>query len=153
VTWNSDAALDRLIGQFRAATLPAPEWTHRAHLAVGTWHVYHHGSAAALDLMREGILRLNDHHGTPNTDTRGYHETITRAYLVLIGAALEQIPRTTAANAVSHVLQHPLAIAGALLTYYSKDTLMSAAARRGWVEPDLRGLASMMATPSITKTL
>ena len=34
--------------------------------------------------MRAGILRLNAAHGTPNSDTRGYHETITRAYLVLL---------------------------------------------------------------------
>jgi hypothetical protein len=137
---TTETDLDRLIAQFDAATLPASEWTHRAHLAVGTWHVYHHGAQTALDLVRAGILRLNGHHGTPNTDTRGYHETITRAYVMLIASLLEQIPRTTAAAAVSHVLEHPLAASGALLQYYSKDTLMSVAARRGWVEPDRRPL-------------
>jgi hypothetical protein len=140
VTWDSDADLDRLIERFRGAALPAGEWTHRAHLAVGTWHVYHHGADAALDLMRAGILRLNEHHGTPNTDTRGYHETITRAYLVLIGEVLARIPRTTPAAAVSCVLQDPIAVAGVLLHYYARDTLMSVAARRAWVEPDRQPL-------------
>ena len=140
VTWTSDTELDRLVTQFRAATLPAAEWSHRAHLAVGTWHVYHHGANDALDLVRAGILKLNEQHGTPNTDTRGYHETITRAYLLLIGGLLGRSPRTTAADAVSCVLQDPIAAAGALLHYYSKDTLMSVAARREWVEPDLRSL-------------
>ena len=139
MTWTSDVELDRFVARFRAATLPAAEWTHRAHLAVGTWHVYHHG-AGALDLVRAGILTLNDRHGTPNTDTRGYHETITRAYLALIDDVLARTPRTTAADAVARVLEDPIAVAGALLRYYSKDTLMSVAARRGWVEPDLRPL-------------
>jgi hypothetical protein len=140
VTWDSDTDLARLIERFHAATLPAGEWTHHAHLAVGTWHVYHHGADAALDLMRAGILRLNEHHGTPNTDTRGYHETITRAYLLLIGEVLARIPRTTPAAAVSHVLQDSIASAGVLLHYYARDTLMSVAARREWVEPDRQPL-------------
>ena len=140
MTWATDAELDRLVEQFRAATLPAAEWTHQAHLAVGTWHVYHHGAAGALDLMRAGILRLNDRLGTPNTDTRGYHETITRAYLVLIDHVLERSPRTTATDAVSRVLQDPIAMTGVLLNYYSKDALMSVAARRRWIEPDRQPL-------------
>ena len=140
MTWTTDTDLDRLIDQFRSATLPAPEWTHRAHLAVGTWHLYHHGAYVALELVRAGILRLNEQHGTPNTDTRGYHETITRAYLVLIGDVLAQTARTTAAEAVSVVLQHPIAVPGALLTYYSQDMLMSVGARREWIEPDRQPL-------------
>jgi hypothetical protein len=145
----TDADLDRLVDQFRAATLPATDWTHRAHLAVGTWHVFHHGADAALDVVREGILRLNDQHGTPNTDSRGYHETITRAYLMLIGDVLARTPQATPADAAARVLQDPMAVPGALLTYYTKDRLMSVAARRAWVEPDLRPLPDSASRPTV----
>ena len=147
MSWTSDPELDRLVVRFRDATRHAAEWTHGAHLAVGTWHVHHHGAGVALDLVRTGILRLNDQHGTPNTDTRGYHETITRAYLLLIDDVLARGPRTTAPDAVARVLRDPIAAAGALLHYYSKDTLMSVAARRGWVEPDLRSLPVVRCAP------
>ena len=70
---DSDADLDRRVEQYRAATLPAPEWTHRVPLAVG-------------------------------------------------------------------ILGHRVAITGALLDYYSKATPIFVAARRGWVEPDVKSL-------------
>ena len=34
-----------------------------------------------MERMRAGIIHLNSFHGTPNTDTRGYHETITRFWM------------------------------------------------------------------------
>jgi hypothetical protein len=93
--------LDDLAGQFRACTLPHGEWTHTAHLRVGTWHVHHFGADAALALLRTGIRRLNDFHGTPNTETRGYHETITVAYVRLIAEFLAPIRQTAGSKPAS----------------------------------------------------
>ena len=77
---TSDAELDAFVRWFRERTLPKWEWTHAAHLAVGTWHVHRYGVRASVDLLRDGICTLNQSHGTANTDSGGYHETITRAY-------------------------------------------------------------------------
>jgi hypothetical protein len=139
--WPSAAELDTLVAAFVAATLPKPAWTHLAHLAVGTWHVHHYGPAEALARLRAAIRRLNDAHGTPNTDSSGYHETITRAYVELIVDFLAQDGEDSAiADRVQALLASPLAPRDALLAYYSKERLMSVAARREWVPPDFRAL-------------
>jgi hypothetical protein len=84
MTWPSAEELDDLVLRFRESRLAREEWTHLAHLAVGTWHARRSGPERAIDQLRERIRRLNDFHGTPNTETRGYHETITRAYVFLL---------------------------------------------------------------------
>ena len=140
MTWNTEADLRRLIERFEASTIPASEWTHRAHLVAGAWYVHEFGAATALDKMRAGLLNLNAQHGTPNTDTRGSHETITRAYIALIADALGAAGVTSALGAVDAVLGGPVAVPGVLRSYYSEARLMSVEARRGWLEPDLRPL-------------
>jgi hypothetical protein len=82
--WPSASALESLVSRFHARTLPKSEWTHHAHLAVGACQVRAEGSERALTTLRRAIRHLNEAHGTANTDTGGYHETITRAYVVLI---------------------------------------------------------------------
>ena len=44
-------------------------------------------------------MRLNDSHGVPNSDTRGYHETITRFFLLPIRDALSRDDATKPAHA------------------------------------------------------
>jgi hypothetical protein len=135
VSWPSSEELEDLVRRFQALTLSHSEWTHAAHLAVGTWHVYNHGPVAALNLLRTRIRLLNDHHGTPNTDDRGYHETITRAYVLLIAGLIGREPQDDAAASARSILASSLAARDALLQYYSRDVLMSVAARRSWVPP------------------
>jgi hypothetical protein len=60
----------------------------------------------------EGIRRVNVAHGVATTPTGGYHETITRFYMRVI--------------------------CGYVAKEEGRDLLMSADARFGWVEPDLR---------------
>ena len=134
------APLDELAARFTAAAIPATEWTHEINLAMGTWHVARFGADAALEQLREGIRRLNTAHGTIDSDTRGYHETITRAYVRLIADFLRGRPGETPDVAVAALLASPLAARDVLLRHYSKATLFSVAARRGWVEPDLAPL-------------
>jgi hypothetical protein len=130
---------------FVHATLTPAEWTHDAHLAVGTWQVAQLGHEAAFEQLQRLIPRLNLALGNVNDDHHGYHDTITRAYVVLI-ADLVEAERRRASTPPSHeslvhaVLAHPLARKDALLRFYSRDRLMSVDARRGWGEPDLCAL-------------
>src|SRR5437868_5597328 len=131
-----DAGLDRLQARFATQEIPAAEWTHRAHLLMGAWHVFHLGPEAALERLRTGIRRLNQAHGTPETPTRGYHETITRAYVELLALFLPRFPPgTPLATRVNALLASPLAARDALLAFYDRDRLMSPEARAGWVPP------------------
>ena len=137
----SAESIDDLVGRFAARTLPHAEWTHRAHLMVGAWHVHRHGPDDALARLRAGIRALNDAHGTPNTATSGYHETVTRAYVRLLGEFLGACPiEMPLAERVAAILAGPLAARDVLSKFYSRERLMSAAARAAWVEPDLAPL-------------
>jgi hypothetical protein len=134
-----------LLWRFRKRTLPKASWTHAAHLAVGLWHVKQYGSERALSELRARIQRLNDSHGTPNTDTGGYHETITRAYVELIAALLATLPPgTPVVDCLRALFASPVSGKHALLTYYSKDRLMSVEARRRWIEPNRRPLCDRL---------
>jgi hypothetical protein len=134
--------LDDLAERFRTCTLPHGEWTHTAHLRVGTWHVHHFGADAALAMLRTRIRRLNDFHGTPNSETRGYHETITVAYVRLI----EEFLGTDRADGglearVALLLASPIARPNVLTTFWTPALLFSPRARAEWVAPDLAPLA------------
>lgn len=134
--------LDALAARFERAAIPREEWTHAAHLTIGVWHVHRFGPEGAIERLRRGIRALNDRHGTANTESSGYHETITIAYVRLIdlflsagdaGAPLER--------RVEQLLASPLADRAHLLQFWSRERLMSPAARAAWTPPDLSPLA------------
>ena len=130
-----------LAARFTALTLPKEEWTHAAHLTVGSWHVDRYGAAEALTRLRDGIRRLNESHGNVNTPTSGYHETITAAYVTLLAAYLDGCPPgLSLAARVEQLLAGPLAARDMLFTFYSRERLLSVDARAGWIEPDLAPL-------------
>ena len=89
----------------------------------------------ASDHMALAIQRFAHQHGA-----RGkYHDTITRAYMRFVAAHVHLTPHAddfgefAAANAQLFDRTLPL-------IYYSESLLMTAAARAGWVEPDLKPL-------------
>ncbi|MCQ4159985.1 hypothetical protein NON00_08580 [Roseomonas sp. GC11] len=136
-----DAALDALGERFLARSLPKPEWTHAAHLAVAAWLLLRRPEIDAAREMPGLIRAYNEATGVPNSDTRGYHETLTLAWLRGVGAFLEAMPPGLAAHAaVNALLASPLAEKRSPLAYWSEGLLFSPAARRGWVVPDLAPL-------------
>jgi len=134
-------ALGDLVEAFLAGMLPKTEWTHEAHLRVGAWHVHHHGADEALPLLRERIRRLNDRHGTANSATSGYHETITAAYARLIADFLAAAdPADDLEARVAALVASPLGDRAALFRFWSRERLLSPAARAAWLPPDLAPL-------------
>ena len=119
-------------------TLPKAEWTHEAHLRAGLWHVNAHGPFDALDLLRDRISAYNESVGTANTDTSGYHETITRFYVVVIDRFLSTVDRSSDLDVPAGQLIAQYGDRRLLLHHYSEKRLFSAVARRAWIEPDLR---------------
>ena len=137
----SRAGIDALAERFAAAAISATEWTHQTHLVMGAWHVARFGPEAALARLRAGIRALNAAHGTVDSDSRGYHDTITCAYVRLLAAFAASRPAGEAIDAtVAALLASPLAAREVLTRHYSRERLFSVAARRGWVEPDLAPL-------------
>jgi environmental stress-induced protein Ves len=137
----TESELDAFAAAFQSCAIPKSEWTHQAHLKVGTWHVRRFGKDEALARLRIGIRRLNDSHGVPNSDTRGYHETITRVYVTLIDAFLRELPKDTSVDEVlNRLLSSRVGLRDFLLSFYSRERLMSTMARMEWVEPDIRSI-------------
>jgi hypothetical protein len=127
---------DALWRAFHDATLPAAAWTHAAHLRIAWLHLARHELDEAHLRMRVGIIRLNAAHGLVETAQRGYHETLTWVWLVLVAAVRRRAP---AADSTS-VLGQPGLEREAPLAYYSRARLFSVAARARFVAPDLAEL-------------
>lgn len=131
---------DRLAAAFCDRTLPKEQWTHEAHLRVGLWHLLHHAAGDALVLLRARIAAYNLACGVENTDSSGYHETITRFFVWRIEQFVAAADRSRPVDDLAAELIALLGDPRAPLRYYSRERLMSVEARRGWVEPDLRPL-------------
>jgi hypothetical protein len=134
---------DELWRAFSEGTLPATAWTHREHLRMAWMFTQRHELDEAHLLMRVGIIRLNAAHGLVETAQRGYHETITRVWLIVIRALLREErsrSETSSAFVDSH---HEQLGKDALLKHYSRERLMSVAARARFVDPDLAPLPGM----------
>ncbi|KAI9130427.1 hypothetical protein ON05_021705 [Acaryochloris sp. CCMEE 5410] len=123
--------------EFCDCTLPKSAWTHEAHLRVGLWHLMHYSPPTALNLLRERIRRYNVVCGVVNSETSGYHETITQFYLKVIVYFLEQHDVSQPIDQLAEALIEAWGDRNLPLIYYSKDRLMSKEARQHWVEPDL----------------
>ena len=134
--FTSDENLARIARGIADTTLPRAEWSHAAHFAAALWML----RAGTIDALPGTIRRYNVACGTANTDTTGYHETITRASIRATHAFLAEgvdAPLWQTANAL---MASPLGRSDWLLAYWRRERLFSVEARRTWVEPDLQPL-------------
>lgn len=127
---------DALWREFHDRTLSAAAWTHAAHLRVAWLHLARYELDEAHLRMRIGIVRLNAAHGLVETPARGYHETLTRVWLVLVRAAR----RGSLARDSLAFLHEPGLERTAPLAFYSRERLFSIEARAVFVPPDLAEL-------------
>ena len=146
VRFASSDEVDRLVARFRDCTLPYETWTHAAHLAVGVWHLLHYRPEEATSRIRSGIRRYNVVCGIDNTDSSGYHETITLFYIRIVQQYLQsQNEVRPLHDLVNGLVESPNASRSAPLEFYSRERLFSVEARRGWREPDLKSLPPLSA--------
>ncbi len=141
VGYGSDQEILALVEGFLSHSLPQQRWTHQAHLAVGLWHVLNRPGERQLAELRRGISSYNESVGTRNTDSGGYHETITALYLWAIRKFLREVSgKGGLVQLVNSLLASPYAGKSFPFEYYSRDRLFSVAARRSWIAPDLKPL-------------
>ena len=126
-----DREANRIADGLADLTLPKPEWTHRAHVLAATALVRRHGGAEALARLRLAIPRYNEATGTPNTDTGGYHDTLT----VFYAWAIERL--VDAGLSTGQILWHPLVGVRAPLSWWDRETLFSVGARRTFLPSTL----------------
>jgi hypothetical protein len=127
----------RLVDQFERGTLPKEQWTHTAHFVMALWYCVHHPLPVAVHKIRDGIKTYNVATGGQNTDTSGYHETITLFYTGQVARYLVIAGITTLTDEhLADFLRQPFLEKQYMLRFYSRERLMSREARRGWVAPD-----------------
>ena len=134
---------DEFLLAFESASLTKEQqWTHAAHLRMAYCHLKTYAYGEALDRVRKGIPRLNEKLGTPELLERGYHETLTVAWMRLIHATMRQ--RGALEDAGTFFKAHPhLTHSTVIGLFYSDDRLWSWEAKHGFVEPDLLALPSI----------
>ncbi len=135
-----EARIIAIVEAFRARTLPFAEWSCQAHLATGLWHVATHGEEAAKSQLREGIKAYNLSVGRTNDDMRGYHETVTMYFVWSAARFLERAAPASLLDRVNAYVAGPFGAKEGIFRFWSRETLLSPAARLAWCEPDLRPL-------------
>lgn len=137
--YKSDEEVILLAKAFEERTLTKAEWTHAAHLTVGLYYCFNHPFYFAKNLMSDGICWLNDIHGTPNTETSGYHETLTVFWLTVVSDFIEKRGRDKGLAALANELVESCNDTKLPFRFYSHELLFSVKARMNFVEPDLLG--------------
>jgi hypothetical protein len=138
----ADDAAVRHIGEgLLACTLERPEWTHEAHLAACCWLLVERPDIRPERDLPDLIRRFNESVGGVNSDSEGYHETITQVYISGVRAFLARTDASLPlAEKVNALLLSPEGRRDWPLRFYTRELLFSKAARQGRVEPDLEGL-------------
>lgn len=133
----TDAAIIRIGEGLLARTLPREDWTHEAHLAACTWIVRDRPDIAPERDMREIISRYNESVGGVNSDTEGYHETITQVFIAAVRDHLGERPvGETLCGSVNALLLSERGRRDWPLRFYTNERLFSVEARRSYTEPD-----------------
>ena len=137
----SDADVVHIGEGLLSCTLARPEWTHEAHIAATTYLLLRRPE---IDLDQELpvlIKRFNESVGGVNSDSEGYHDTITRVFLRGVRLFLGEADLSEPLHElVNELLLSPMGRRDWPQRFYSPGLLFSAKARRGFVEPDISAL-------------
>ncbi len=107
------------------------EFRHSDHIRLAWIYVRRYGARQAEERIAEAIRRFAISHGHEGK----YHETLTRAWLRLVAAALKLTPGVTTFD--EFLGKHGwLLDRSALSAFYSGMRFSDENARRGWVDPD-----------------
>lgn len=129
--------MEAFVKAFEDRSLEASRFTHQGHVALAAVYVLRHGAAAALERLRREIPLFNVAKGGVNNQERGYHETLTVFWVLVIEETLREMTGLTEREKVNSTVER-LSASGAWRDYYSFDVLKDPECRRRWVAPDVR---------------
>lgn len=130
------AAITRIGEGLIAATLPRSEWTHAAHVAAAAHIIAQRPDLDAERVLPGLIRRYNLATGGVNSDTAGYHHSITLASVAAVRAGLALAPAGDLAGQLVWLMAGMLGDKHWPERFWTRATLFSVPARRGWVAPD-----------------
>jgi len=139
--FHSDDEIVHIAEGMLARTLPKPEWTHEAHLATTTYLLTRRPDIDVDKLLPGFIRAYNESVGGVNSDSEGYHETITRVFLHGVRLFLaEADPKEPLHELVNELLLSPMGRRDWPLRFYSRERLFSIEARRHFIPPDIAAM-------------
>ena len=93
--------------------------------------------ARRLATLRDAIPRYNEATGGANTESSGYHETLTVFWLHRVADLLDRLPPSLdSLTKVRVVVEAYGSVRRLDRAFYSFDVVKSREARRDWIEPD-----------------
>jgi len=120
---------------FMDGSLPPVRFHHRDHLRLTWFLIRQFGMERAMELTAGGIRRFATRHGQEGK----YHETMTRFWVRIVGHAIEARPDIVEFGAFLEAFPW-LLDTGLPYRHWRRETMGSADARAGWVEPDVLAL-------------
>jgi len=133
--YRDQSVVKAIVDRFECGDFKIEEFTHALHVTVAAWYLCEVTADEGLVRMRAGLRRFIEHHGK-----QGYHETITRFWMELIGSCLSQMPgETSITRRVNQVVER-YGSKEVLFEYYTREHVMSDLAKKEWVEPDLKAI-------------
>jgi len=130
---------EAFIQKFEAAAWAPDQWHHREHIKIAYLYLRRYSFQDALGRLRTGIQALNAAQQVPESPNRGYHETMTQAWLRLVHVSLGLYGPSETADAFYD--QNPqLSQKQTLRLFYSPHRFGSPNAKHEFVEPDLAPL-------------
>jgi len=137
VAYTDEHAIANVVEKFERCEFGVEEFTHARHLTVAAWYLCHLSPDEAFVRMKTGLVRFIEHHGK-----QGYHETITRFWMEIVGKFLGSMPRDMAIMDKANNVVERFDNKDVLFEYYSRERALSELAKREWVDPDLRPIGS-----------
>lgn len=134
-SWLYETVID-----FSTRTLPKEKWTHKAHILVAFWHNWYLNYDEAYENVKKKISDYNEAVGVQNSDTSGYHDSITIFWLIVTRNFITENRFESVDDACMAFLESNEADRDYPLEYYSTDFLFSLQAREGWLPPDKKAL-------------
>ena len=135
--YRSGEEVEGVVRAFESCALPPAEFGHREHLVVALCYLLRAGDAEALSRLRARLGRYVEAHGiSPSL----YHETMTVFWLRRVRAFVGRAAQGSDLAAMANALAEECGGSRLIFDYYSRELVDSDAARRGWVEPDLKPL-------------
>ena len=129
--------IDHFIDGFEHSSATKEEWTHDAHLIVALWYNAKLPEKQALDFVREKIKALNIATGGQNTDTNGYHETMTRAWMWIAKDFYDSREFTSIYDAINAFVTGENGHRDYVLKFFTKEHLFTKEARLGVKMPNV----------------
>ena len=132
-SYKSEGEIEQVVRGFESCSTGKDDFTHPDHLAVAVWYL-RQDPEQALNLMRNSLHRFLDHY-----DCRAnYHETLTRFWIGQVQNVLDSLPEKSSLVGATNAVVAALGNSRLAFEFYSKELVESAAAKEGWVEPDLK---------------